>query len=166
LELLRVRDLTPSDMIEHLKISQPTLSHHLAILKCANLVDSEREGLFVVYALNMSVFQMAVEYMLQFLKRRRWCMKWNAMRDIVPAVVLVLFCIASAYFWSLLPDRAPRHFNVRGEAYGYWSKTLLICFDFGLLFFLYLLFTFIPLIDPFWLKIEKQYNIFLIVRDV
>jgi len=71
LELLKSQNLTPSDMIERLNISQPTLSHHLDILKRADLIDGERDGQFISYSLNMSVFQMAVDYMMQFLKKRR-----------------------------------------------------------------------------------------------
>lgn len=69
LNLLKASDLTPSEMMEKIDVSQPTLSHHLDILKRAGLVDGEREGQFIRYSLNMSVFQMAVEYMMKFLKK-------------------------------------------------------------------------------------------------
>ncbi len=71
LNLLKGRDLTPSDLLERLDVTQPTLSHHLDILKRANLIQGERDGQFVCYSLNMSVFQMALEYMMQFLKKRK-----------------------------------------------------------------------------------------------
>jgi ArsR family transcriptional regulator len=70
LHFLKVRQLTPSELLEKLDVSQPTLSHHLDILKRANLIEGERNGQFIRYSLNMSVFQMAVEYMMQFMKRR------------------------------------------------------------------------------------------------
>jgi DNA-binding transcriptional ArsR family regulator len=70
LQFLKDKDLTPTEILEKMDISQPTLSHHLDILKRANIIDSEREGQFIRYSLNMSVFDMAVEYMLQFNKRR------------------------------------------------------------------------------------------------
>ena len=69
LELLRREDMTPSEIMGKIKVSQPTLSHHLDILKRAGLVDSEREGQFVKYSLNMSVFEMALEYILKFIKK-------------------------------------------------------------------------------------------------
>jgi len=69
-ELLKSKDLTPSEILEKLSVSQPTLSHHLDILKRANLIEGERNGQFVRYSLNMSVFQMAVEYIMQFTKRK------------------------------------------------------------------------------------------------
>ncbi len=71
LELLKERDMTPSEILEKIKIAQPTLSHHLDILKRAGLVDYEREGKFLKYSLNMGVFEMALEYLMKFLKKRR-----------------------------------------------------------------------------------------------
>jgi ArsR family transcriptional regulator len=70
LALLKDGDMTPSEILEKMDIAQPTLSHHLDILKRAELVSSERNGQFIKYSLNMSVFQMAVEYMMRFTKRR------------------------------------------------------------------------------------------------
>ncbi len=69
LSLLRERDLTPSDMLKKLDTSQPTLSHHLDILKRAGLIEGKRNGQFIEYSLNLSVFEMAIEYMLKFVKR-------------------------------------------------------------------------------------------------
>jgi ArsR family transcriptional regulator len=66
IQLLKAGDMTPSDMLERLKVSQPTLSHHLDILKRADLVHAERDGQFIRYSLNMTVFQMAMEYIVQF----------------------------------------------------------------------------------------------------
>jgi ArsR family transcriptional regulator, arsenate/arsenite/antimonite-responsive transcriptional repressor len=70
LHLLRNRPLTPSDILAKIPVSQPTLSHHLDILKRTGLVDSEREGQFIRYSLNMSVLDMALEYMMQFKRRK------------------------------------------------------------------------------------------------
>lgn len=69
LQLLKKGDLTPSDLLQKIKISQPTLSHHLDILKRADLIDGVREGQFIRYALNMSVFQMSVDYMMKLMKK-------------------------------------------------------------------------------------------------
>jgi DNA-binding transcriptional ArsR family regulator len=70
LHLLRNRPMTPSDILAKLEVSQPTLSHHLDILKRSGLVESVREGQFIRYSLNMSVFDMAVEYMMQFRRKK------------------------------------------------------------------------------------------------
>jgi ArsR family transcriptional regulator, arsenate/arsenite/antimonite-responsive transcriptional repressor len=66
-QLLKKQDRTPSDILSKITISQPTLSHHLDILKRANLIDGTREGQFIRYSLNMSVFQMSVDYLLKFI---------------------------------------------------------------------------------------------------
>ena len=68
--LLRERAMTPSEILQHINVSQPTLSHHLDILKRADLINGERNGQFIQYSLNMSVFDMAMEFLLKFKKRR------------------------------------------------------------------------------------------------
>ena len=70
LDLLKQKDQTPSEILEKIEVSQPTISHHLDILKRANLISGERDGQFIRYSLNMSVFQMAIEYMTKFIRRR------------------------------------------------------------------------------------------------
>lgn len=70
LRLLKYTDRTPTEMLQRLSVSQPTLSHHLDILKRANLIQGDREGQYIRYSLNMTVFQSAVDYLAQFLKRR------------------------------------------------------------------------------------------------
>jgi len=70
LQNLKEKAKTPTDLLEEIKITQPTLSHHLDILKRAGLIEGEREGQFIRYSLNMSVFDMALEYLLLIKKKR------------------------------------------------------------------------------------------------
>ena len=70
LQYLRTRDMTPSDLLERIDVTQPTLSHHLDILKRSELIEGTREGQFIRYSLNMSVFEMAIEFMMTMTKRR------------------------------------------------------------------------------------------------
>jgi DNA-binding transcriptional ArsR family regulator len=70
LDLLRERDMTPSELLARMTISQPTLSHHLDVLKRADLVETVREGQFIRYSLNMSVFQMIVQFGKKMTARR------------------------------------------------------------------------------------------------
>lgn len=44
--------LSVGEIVEALHVSQPTVSHHLSILRAAKLVDSRREGKQVFYSLN------------------------------------------------------------------------------------------------------------------
>lgn len=70
LQCLKDKPKTPTELLEEIKITQPTLSHHLDILKRSGLIEGEREGQFIRYSLNMSVFDMALEYLLQLKKKR------------------------------------------------------------------------------------------------
>lgn len=71
LENLRSHDLTPSELLERIDVSQPTLSHHLDILKRAELIEGTREGQFIRYSLNMTVFEMALQYMASIMKGKK-----------------------------------------------------------------------------------------------
>ena len=53
---LKSKSLTPSELFTHFPISKPSLSHHLTILKNANLIDSEKDGQKIHYSINMPVF--------------------------------------------------------------------------------------------------------------
>ncbi len=44
--------LSVNDIVEQLDVAQPTVSHHLKVLKQAGLVHSERRGKQVLYTLN------------------------------------------------------------------------------------------------------------------
>ncbi len=66
LELLRKRDMSVTELLENFDITQASLSHHLDILKRANLVIDERRGQFIFYSLNMSV----AEELMQWLHKR------------------------------------------------------------------------------------------------
>jgi ArsR family transcriptional regulator len=50
--LLRDREMSVSELCEHLTIHQPTISHHLAVLRRARLVTSRREGRWIYYRVN------------------------------------------------------------------------------------------------------------------
>ena len=51
--LLCCREVCVTDLVEELGgVSQPTVSHHLQILRAAGLVESRREGKQVYYTLN------------------------------------------------------------------------------------------------------------------
>ncbi|WP_422928600.1 ArsR/SmtB family transcription factor [Singulisphaera sp. PoT] len=52
LEMLSEREWNVGDMCTDLTISQPAISHHLAILRHARLVESKRDGKFNIYRLS------------------------------------------------------------------------------------------------------------------
>jgi ArsR family transcriptional regulator len=50
LEMLLEREMCVSDIVEAFPMSQPTISHHLDVLKRFGLVTSRKEGKLVYYA--------------------------------------------------------------------------------------------------------------------
>lgn len=52
LSLLCERAMSVSELGEHLTVAQPTISHHLAVLRRANLVISRRDGRWHFYRAN------------------------------------------------------------------------------------------------------------------
>ncbi|MBI5366389.1 MAG: winged helix-turn-helix transcriptional regulator [Planctomycetes bacterium] len=51
LELLKDGDLNAGSIADHFKMSKPSISHHLGILKDASLVTERREGQNIIYTL-------------------------------------------------------------------------------------------------------------------
>ena len=64
LELLREKDLTAGEIADQFDISKPSISHHLDILKRAELVLSIKKGQFVTYSLNTSVLDELLSWVL------------------------------------------------------------------------------------------------------
>ncbi len=52
MKLCCCRWLSVTEMVEQLQVTQPTVSHHLAILRQASLVDVREEGKHCFYRLN------------------------------------------------------------------------------------------------------------------
>ena len=53
LALLGEHEMSVSELSEHVAVSQPTVSHHLAILRRVHLVISRREGQYIFYQANL-----------------------------------------------------------------------------------------------------------------
>ena len=66
LELLAQGDLTAGEIAAHFDMTKPSVSHHLNILKSAELITDERRGQNIVYCLNLTVFQEAVKWFFDF----------------------------------------------------------------------------------------------------
>ena len=67
LAMLKDSDMTAGAIAEHFDISKPSISHHLATLRGAELVEATRRGQEIVYSLNTTVFQDVVAYAMGFL---------------------------------------------------------------------------------------------------
>ncbi|WP_426450778.1 autorepressor SdpR family transcription factor [Paenibacillus sp. S-38] len=66
LDLLKERDMTAGEIAEKFDMSKPSISHHLNLLKQAELVWDERRGQHIVYSLNLTVFQELMKWLLAF----------------------------------------------------------------------------------------------------
>lgn len=68
LELLKERDMPAGEIADKFNISKPSISHHLDLLRQANLVTSRKEGQFVYYSINVTVMDELVKWFIQFSK--------------------------------------------------------------------------------------------------
>ncbi|HHT01701.1 MAG TPA: winged helix-turn-helix transcriptional regulator [Firmicutes bacterium] len=57
LRMLEKGNMTAGEIAEQFDISKPSISHHLNVLKQANLVQDMRKGQNIYYELNTTVFQ-------------------------------------------------------------------------------------------------------------
>jgi len=71
LEMLQRKDMTAGEIADHFLISFPSISHHLDLLKQANLVLAEKEGQFVYYSLNTTVVDEILKWFLQFKQKKK-----------------------------------------------------------------------------------------------
>jgi len=62
LELLFKGELCVSDMVKALKIDQPKVSHHLAILKREGVIIDRRQGRKIIYSLHPAVYKKASDF--------------------------------------------------------------------------------------------------------
>lgn len=64
IELLKEKDMNAGDIADQFNISKPSISHHLEILKRADLITSEKKGQFVEYSLNTSILEDLLNWIL------------------------------------------------------------------------------------------------------
>jgi DNA-binding transcriptional ArsR family regulator len=68
LSMLKEKDMTAGEIAEKFNISKPSISHHLDLLRQADLVSSVKEGQFVYYSINTTVMDEIVKWFIQFSK--------------------------------------------------------------------------------------------------
>lgn len=61
---LKQGPLSAGEIADGFSMSKPSVSHHLNILKGADLIDAVRNGQYLIYAINASVFEEAAATML------------------------------------------------------------------------------------------------------
>lgn len=64
IELLKKQDMTAGDIADHFDISKPSISHHLDLLRQADIVTSIKKGQFIYYSLNATVLDEIITWFL------------------------------------------------------------------------------------------------------
>lgn len=69
IELLKEKERNAGEIADHFDISKPSISHHLDILKRADLITSEKKGQFVQYQLNTSILEDLITWVMNLKNR-------------------------------------------------------------------------------------------------
>ncbi len=65
LQMLGQRNLSAGEIAAEFNISAPSISHHLSVLKSAELVVAQRQGQNIIYSLNASIVQEMLQQLLE-----------------------------------------------------------------------------------------------------
>jgi ArsR family transcriptional regulator len=71
LELLKTRDMTAGDIADQFDMSKPSISHHLELLKRADLVIAIKDGQFIFYSINTTVMDEIMKWLMQFKAKKK-----------------------------------------------------------------------------------------------
>ncbi len=71
LRLLRAGPKNSGEIAAHFASTWATISRHLGILRDAGLIRADRDGQFINYELNTTVFQDIVDHLMEFVRQRR-----------------------------------------------------------------------------------------------
>jgi uncharacterized membrane protein len=83
--------------------------------------------------------------------------------EIIPLLFILIACVSSIYFYKHFPETVPSHWNINGEVDAYSSKTFGAFMLPAISIFMYVLFFFIPYLDPKkdrYAQFEKTYHVF------
>ena len=68
IELLKEQDMNAGEIADKFNISKPSISHHLDILKQADLITCEKKGQFIEYGLNTTILEDLLTWILTIKK--------------------------------------------------------------------------------------------------
>lgn len=69
LKMLKEKDLTAGEIAEQFDMKKPSVTHHLNLLKQADLVSSVKKGQHVIYSLNTTVVEDITTWFLDFTEK-------------------------------------------------------------------------------------------------
>jgi ArsR family transcriptional regulator, arsenate/arsenite/antimonite-responsive transcriptional repressor len=84
LEYLREKEMTAGDIADRFPFSKPTISHHLDLLKQADLILPEKNGQFIIYSLNTSVLDECFAWLLKIVKKQKGMSYETAKKRMAP----------------------------------------------------------------------------------
>ncbi|HET9278459.1 MAG TPA: autorepressor SdpR family transcription factor [Flavitalea sp.] len=70
-ELLKGKDMTAGEIADHFNISKPSISHHLDLLKQADILSSIKDGQFIYYSLNATVLDEIIAWILGLQNKKK-----------------------------------------------------------------------------------------------
>ena len=71
LELLKEKDMSAGEIADAFHITKPSISHHLDLLKQANLVNAVKEGQFIYYSINITVMDDLLVWLMKFTLKKK-----------------------------------------------------------------------------------------------
>ena len=71
LDMLKKKDLTAGEISDAFDMSKPSISHHLDILKRANLVVAEKQGQFITYSINTTELDELLKWIYQLSTKKK-----------------------------------------------------------------------------------------------
>ena len=66
LELLKTKNLSAGEIADQFNMSKSSISHHLDILKRADLITAEKSGQFIFYSINTTIIEDVLQWILTF----------------------------------------------------------------------------------------------------
>lgn len=70
LNMLRKRDLTAGEIADAFDMTKPSISHHLDILRQANLVVSVKEGQYITYSINTTELDELIKWIYKIMDKK------------------------------------------------------------------------------------------------
>ncbi|XOV92712.1 MAG: autorepressor SdpR family transcription factor [Bacteroidota bacterium] len=64
IELLKQKNMNAGEIADKFNISKPSISHHLDILKRADLIVAEKKGQYVEYSLNTTILEDLINWIM------------------------------------------------------------------------------------------------------
>jgi len=69
IELLRDKSMNAGEIADEFDISKPSISHHLDLLKQAEIIEGKKKGQFVEYSLNTTVLEDLLTWLMNMNKK-------------------------------------------------------------------------------------------------